>query len=145
MRRMVEKSSTIRNFMSVGVLIRSVLALGSSGSALWPYRVIGAEIEGKPMSIVGFSTTGSGSSVVLPKKRSSASRFITMMLMRRLIGLCGSLRSNSALACGKRQRVGVAFERQAVRHFGEHLADQLQQLAHVGLHARAAAVEHRPI
>src|SRR6185295_12209793 len=44
--------------------------------------------------------SGSGASVVsggLRNSRSSASRFMTMMLMRRFAGLCGSARSNGVL------------------------------------------------
>ena len=38
--------------------------------------------------------------------------------------------------------IGVAFQRQAVGHLGQHLAQFAQQVAHMGLHHGAAAVEH---
>src|SRR5437763_6469553 len=99
MRRMVEKSSTIRNFMSVGGVLMGVL-VGAVNSAWGVYREIGAEIEGGASTAAAAAASGAAGSSVstgLPKKRSSASRFITMMLMRRLAGLNGSLGSNSAL------------------------------------------------
>ena len=39
----------------------------------------------------------------------------------------------------------MAFQSEPVGHFGEHLADRSQQLAHVGLHDGAAAREHRAL
>src|SRR5436305_1772647 len=45
MRRMVEKSSTIRNFMSVGGVLMGVL-VGAVNSAWGVYREIGADTEG---------------------------------------------------------------------------------------------------
>ena len=90
MRRMVEKSSTIRNFMSgAGVLIGATqrgVAIGDGGA-----------IDGRGRRLAAGGGLGLGGFGRVRSSRSSASRFITMMLMRRFAGLCGSLASNSML------------------------------------------------
>src|SRR5258705_11259537 len=98
MRRMVEKSSTIKNFMSVGVLMAILVAFGLRGvRPQGAYRAMAGEVEGSAAvvcALVGSGSDKSTASVGRPKKRSSASWFITMMLMRRFTGLNGSSLSN---------------------------------------------------
>ena len=163
-RRMVRKSSTTR----MRIRRSQRLPAGASAAAL------GRPLVASPSPWLGSSLSS----------RSSASRFMTMMLMRRFIGLSRLVRHEqlargqalhaqhavlgqaagdqlaarrvgavgrelpvavAALAAAERLRVGVAFERDPVRHVGEHVADLAQQLAHVGLDDGAAAVEHRPV
>ena len=50
----------------------------------------------------------------------------------------------AALAAAEGHGVGVAFERQPVGHFAQHVAQFTQHFAHGHLHHGAAAGEHRP-
>src|SRR2546423_9317341 len=86
MRRMVEKSSTIRNFMSVGGVLMGVL-VGAVNSAWGVYREIGAEIEGGASMAGGAAASGAAGSPAaagFPEKRAPAAPVLHMNLLCRL-------------------------------------------------------------